>query len=53
VQSGDVFGDIPDPFFRPAWEDAPEETEQPRLWRRKDCRNFGVMRLLPLTGVGR
>src|SRR5690349_15491200 len=33
MPSGDVFGDLPDPFLRPAWEDAPEETERPRRQR--------------------
>jgi hypothetical protein len=30
---GNVFGEPPDPFFRPAWEDAPDETNPPRLRR--------------------
>src|SRR3954470_7246137 len=29
MPSDDVFGELPDPFFRPSWEDAPEETERP------------------------
>src|SRR3954447_4136322 len=33
MPSGDVFGQLPDPFFRPSWEDAPDETEQPHRRR--------------------
>src|SRR5919112_863557 len=33
MQSSDALGELPDPFFRPSWEDAPEETE--RLRRRR------------------
>ena len=28
MPSSDIFGELPDPFFRPSWEDAPEETEE-------------------------
>jgi hypothetical protein len=34
VPPGNVYGEPPDPLFRPAWEDAPDETNPPRLRRR-------------------
>src|SRR5215213_1657731 len=33
MSPGDPFSERPDPFFRPSWEDTPDETNQPRLRR--------------------
>jgi hypothetical protein len=49
VQSNDDFDKRPDPFFRPAWEDAPDETERPHSGHRTTPPAEAAALLTPLA----